>query len=66
MKDVVISTMFINGTSVTYSEYCYNINWGLYQVYLPYNFTVGNYGTTTWTLTVVDVNGNEKNMLHTT
>jgi len=59
-----ISTMFINGTLVTYSEYRYNINWGLYQVYLPYTFTVENYGTTTWTLTVVDVNGNEKNMSH--
>ena len=57
-----ISAMFINGTSVTYSEYRYNVNWGLYQVYLPYDFTVEDYGTTTWTLTVVDVNGNEKNM----
>ena len=59
-----ISTIFINGTSVTYTEYRYNVNWGLYQVFLPYDFTVDNYGTTIWTLTVVDVNGNEKNMSH--
>lgn len=57
-----VSAMFINGTSVTYNEYRYNVNWGLYQVFLPYDFTVENYGTTIWTLTLVDVNGNEKNM----
>ena len=61
-----ISIMFINGTSITYDEYHYNVNWGLYQIYLPYDFIIENYGTTTWALTVVDVNGNEKDVSHTT
>lgn len=61
-----IASTSINDTSVTYSEYNYNKNWAAYQVFLPYSFTAENYGITTWTLAVVDVNGNEKNMSYTT
>jgi len=61
-----ISSTSIDGAPVTYNEYRYNKNWAAYQVYLTYTFAAENYGTTTWTLTVVDVNGNEKNMSHTT
>lgn len=58
-----ISLMYLNNTVVTYDEYRYNINWGLYQVYIPYNFIAEKYGITSWNLTIVDMNGNEKNML---
>jgi len=61
-----VSAMFINDTLVAYSEYRYNVNWGLYQVYLPHDFLVENYGSISWILTVVDVNSNEKNMFITT